>query len=140
MVYRESLFNLQTIYAATKTRWQGIELPNSDHSEFEPLPTFKNFYLATIREQVQFYLPDDNMMNTLAALDQRKWPLPISELRQDQNIRIAFQRWPSYFGLPTNTAMNDLDQLVDYLENNCFWNIRLLASPTEFWTQLRTGN
>ena len=111
-----------------------------DHQEYEPLYNFKDFYLATLRLQVDFYLPDDQLMNTLAALDQRKWPDPITELKRDPNVRIAFQRWPAFFGYPTTSAMNDLDQLVTFLETNCFWNNRKLASPTVFWTEVLTGN
>ena len=54
---------LQKLDAATKVQWHGFNLIEKNLTSFHHLSQFKNNYIQTLRRNVEFYLPDDSMMN-----------------------------------------------------------------------------
>ena len=128
--------NLQNIYIATKVRWHGFILDKVDVLKFHSVSAFKDRYIQTVRQYVEFYLPPSNLLQVFSHMDQRKWNEPIANLRQDRATKAAFVAWPTLFGIPNRNSENDFDALVRFFENNPFWNNRKLGPPTEFWRLL----
>ena len=146
--------SLQNLDAATRVRWKGFDMVKDNpmvvetvvkgvtkttEVSFAKLSSFRDYYIQTLKDKVEFHLPSDSMMTVFGEFDQREWPNPIADCRKVENCRKlkdAFLSWPGLFGKPSTSANNDFESLIQFLENGCFWNLRMNASPTEFWTLL----
>ena len=143
--------SLQNLDAATRVRWKGFDMVKDNpmvvetvvkgvtqttEVSFVKLSSFRDNYLQTLKDKVEFHLPDDSMMRVFGELDQREWPNPISDARQSRKLKEAFLLWPGLFGKPPTSANTDFESLIQFLEKGCFWSLRMHASPTDFWTLL----
>ena len=82
--------NLQEILTARSVRWHGYKLDKADALKFHSLSTFKDRYIQTVRQYVEFYLPPSNLLLVFSHMDQRKWQDPIANLRQNREVKAAF--------------------------------------------------
>ena len=97
----------------------------------------KSLILTEQEETKTRYFPPK--MRVFGEFDQREWPNPIADCRKVENcgkLKEAFLLWPGLFGKPSTSVNTDFESLIGFLEQGCFWNLRMHASPTEFWTLL----
>ena len=126
-----------------------------DDAYYLRISTFMKPYLTTMIKVIdgfgnfQGYWPTDNLMLTLSAMDQSKWPLSLEFSSEDRNDLIrSFRDWPNLFPnfpgpqiLTAEIMDESLQKILNFLSNTdksgTFWcQYHNGASPTEFWSVL----
>ena len=151
-----------------RSLWKPIEAPafeeptfdaeNDDLQEFvidestaaapyQPLSSFKGSYTNTIREKIEFYLADDNMMTVANSLDQLGWPSDLTKIKDSDELMKGFRLWPDIFKYDQITPEimdQEVDELIRQLtdpESQIKWSDILQSDATSFWSLLLTdGN
>ena len=106
---------------------------------YEKLTTFLRRYIQNIRQFVEHYMPEDELMVVVSALDQRKWPEDVESIASMPEIIDGFKNWPKIFqydDISEEQMVLELNQFAKMLKEDINWCFRRLSSPTNFWNKL----
>lgn len=128
--------------------WLGMQLhedPWMDINEdravnFQRLSTFMDDYLDAIDAELERYFPEDDLMKTMASLDQSSWPVNIMKVLEDSELISDIKMWPSHFHLGNYTEtqfFGDFSNLIVCVnEHQDFWCNNRDSEPEKFWSAL----
>ena len=107
--------------------------------KFEKMQDQRDEYISAIVEEIETRLPADEVMNTMANLDQSKWDLKVRTELQNEDFKAMLENWPKVFGLnyEKDQMVKDFIKIIEFLEANTdFWCATHHSQPTSFWSLL----
>ena len=127
--------------------WNGIKLhedlwlefhKEDEYQHFIALSEYADAYLDAIDAKLEEYMPEDELMETMAALDQTTWSSDFRNVTNDIWLQKVAQ-WPLLFNMNNYTNFeDDIMQVMTWIDDNkeWFWCKYKNDSPTIFWTLL----
>ena len=107
---------------------------------YDPVSSFLSQYIDSIREKIDKYFPDDELMEVSEVLNQREWPYRVEQVLDSEKIMNGLKKWPKVFGLESEIPdiTEDIKKLVEVLQDGekIKWCNRRQSSPTDFWNLL----
>ena len=134
--YRGVTLNGITLHEDTWLRFHN----DQDLVYFERLSNYKDAYLDGIDAEVRKYMPNNEMMKTMGALDQSFWPGDVLDVLEDVARMEEIRKWPALFNMENYSEENfkaDFSRLINWLHNNKEWWCGMRdSSPQNFWSTL----
>ena len=147
--YCKTLENFESSLGVT---YNGIELHEllylqfyNDETlvRFQRLSEYKTAYLDGIDAQLEKYMPSNNLMKTMAALDQTTWPADIMGVLTDNRLMTEIKKWPKLFetlSYPDDEFEQDFRRVISWLNlNKEWWCEKRQSTPENFWSDLLTS-
>ena len=95
--------------------------------------------IAAIRLLIRYYMPSNDMMDVVSALDQTKWTSNPRSILTNDKIMSGLNKWASQFDLEDKipSLQEDIEKLVDTLSgSDVNWCQIRQSKPTSFWNYL----
>lgn len=130
-----------TITEKYKERVNGkiVQKSRKVEKRYEKLSISKGPYVQNLRQSINYYMPEDELMKVVAALDQRKYPMAVERIKSMPDIINGFKKWPKIFhydDITEEQMVEELNELARVLKEDVAWCFLRHSTPTNFWNKL----
>ena len=109
---------------------------------YKPVSTIREAHIQKLKDLVEAYWPENDLMEVSAALDQTKWPEEIEKVLENPTVMTGIKKWAKALKLDEEITeqqiTDDFTQLIQTLKNDhdVKWCNHWQSSNTAFWSLL----